>query len=66
MCCDVQVDDLDYAMRKKDATKANAAYAQVNPGYFVCLLLDCFFAHERLLSVSQLSSLSYQVGVRVS
>ena len=30
-CRDVQVDDLDYAMRKKDATKANAAYAQVSP-----------------------------------
>jgi len=34
VCCAVQVDDLDYAMRKKDATKANAAYAQVKPRIF--------------------------------
>jgi len=34
VCRDTQVDDLDYAMRKKDATKANAAYAQVKPRIF--------------------------------
>ena len=52
VCCGVQVDDLDYAMRKKDATKANAAYAQVwTPGSWpaapsccICHPQQCFRA----------------------